>query len=84
MRENGIHVMVIVVALIIGVLVTVCVRLSLDETDDQMCPAPRDNSVAACVVTLPDTRRVTCVRANNGGITCDWDHTDGADKGWDK
>ena len=36
-----------------------------------------------CTITMPDSRRVTCIAHNsNAGISCDWAHADGADKGW--
>lgn len=36
-----------------------------------------------CTITMPDSRRVTCIaHDSNAGISCDWDHADGADKGW--
>lgn len=34
-----------------------------------------------CVITMPDSRRVTCIEGTNA-IDCDWAHADGADKGW--
>lgn len=38
---------------------------------------------ADCQITMPDSRRVTCIAHNsNAGISCDWAHADGADKGW--
>lgn len=53
--------------------------------------APQDvylnGHVETCTVTMPDTRRVTCivyVGHKQGGLSCDWDHADGADKGWDQ
>lgn len=34
-----------------------------------------------CTVTMPDTRRVTCVfYTSNRAMSCDWAHADGADK----
>lgn len=36
-----------------------------------------------CTVTMPDTRRVTCVFYNGyaeAAMSCDWAHADGADK----
>ena len=36
-----------------------------------------------CTVTMPDTRRVTCVFYNGyteASMSCDWAHADGADK----
>lgn len=37
-----------------------------------------------CTVTMPDTRRVTCVFFNGhtteAAMSCDWAHADGADK----
>lgn len=36
-----------------------------------------------CTITMPDSRRVTCIAHNsNAGISCDWAHADGADKRW--
>lgn len=35
-----------------------------------------------CTITLKDTRRITCiedVRPHGIGLSCDWDHADGAD-----
>lgn len=35
-----------------------------------------------CVITMSDTRRVTCITYTpykGGGIDCDWAHSDGAD-----
>lgn len=38
---------------------------------------------ADCQITMPDSRRVTCIaHDSNAGISCDWAHADGADKGW--
>lgn len=38
-----------------------------------------------CTITMPDSRRVTCIaHYANGGISCDWAHADGTDKGWAK
>lgn len=38
------------------------------------------------VYRLDDGRRVTCIRDTGGtnglGLSCDWAHADGADKGW--
>lgn len=34
-----------------------------------------------CVITMPDTRRVTCIaRTPRGGLSCDWIHADGSDR----
>lgn len=34
-----------------------------------------------CTITMPDSRRVTCIAHNsNAGISCDWAHADGADR----
>lgn len=44
-----------------------------------------NGSVRTCRFTLPDSRRVTCLyfsSGNSGGLSCDWAHADGADKGW--
>ena len=38
-----------------------------------------DVNLNQCTVTLPDTRRVTCITQINGGVDCDWSHVDGAD-----
>lgn len=38
-----------------------------------------DVNLDQCTVTLPDTRRVTCITHINGGVDCDWSHVDGAD-----
>lgn len=38
-----------------------------------------EGSVQTCTVTMPDTRRVTCLVFNGRGIDCDWAHADGAD-----
>ena len=38
-----------------------------------------DVNLDQCTVTLPDTRRVTCITLINGGVDCDWSHVDGAD-----
>lgn len=38
-----------------------------------------DVNLDQCTVTLPDTRRVTCITQINGGVDCDWSHVDGAD-----
>lgn len=43
-----------------------------------------DDDFRQCEVTLDDTRRVVCVETSRGGVSCDWAHTDGADKGWDE
>ncbi|WP_274608019.1 hypothetical protein [Bifidobacterium simiiventris] len=34
-----------------------------------------------CVITMPDSRRVTCITGSHGAFDCDWAHADGADKG---
>lgn len=53
--------------------------------DESVTSARCSNSVSlweTCVITMPDTRRVTCavLRANGGtGVSCDWAHADGAD-----
>lgn len=42
-----------------------------------------NNGFSTCVVTLNDTRHVTCVtwkQDNYGGVSCDWDHASGTDK----
>lgn len=39
-----------------------------------------DANLDQCTVTLPDTRRVTCITHINGGVDCDWSHVDGSDK----
>lgn len=36
--------------------------------------------IQTCRVTMPDSRRVTCILASSG-LSCDWAHADGADKG---
>ena len=41
-----------------------------------------NGSVQTCRITMPDSRRVTCIRDANTGLSCDWAHADGADKGW--
>ena len=38
-----------------------------------------DANLDQCTVTLPDTRRVTCITHSNGGVDCDWAHADGSD-----
>lgn len=46
-----------------------------------------DDEFRECVITLNDTRKVDCVVYSGykqGGLSCDWAHTDGADKGWDE
>ena len=45
---------------------------------------PEDSTkFQTCTVTMPDTRRVTCVFYNGyteAAMSCDWAHADGADK----
>ncbi|MBT1171728.1 hypothetical protein [Bifidobacterium sp. SO4] len=39
---------------------------------------------ATCVITMPDSRRVTCIIPAVGSpkaMSCDWAHADGADQG---
>lgn len=46
-----------------------------------------DDEFRECVITLTATRQVDCVVYSyyqQGGLSCDWAHTDGADKGWDE
>lgn len=41
-----------------------------------------DPNFDQCVITMSDTRRVTCITYRpykGGGIDCDWAHSDGAD-----
>ena len=40
---------------------------------------PADQFPSWRTYQLPDGRRVSCIRIY-GGISCDWNHTDGADK----
>lgn len=47
------------------------------------CKRWSNTSMRECVVELQDTRRVTCV-SSTVGMSCDWAHADGADKGWDE
>lgn len=58
-------------------------RFTQDGTDAE-CSSLGMGGFLTCTVTMPDTRRVTCIayRTNSGGISCDWAHADGADKGW--
>lgn len=46
-----------------------------------------DDDFGECVITLTDTRKVDCVVYSGyklGGLSCDWSHVSGADKGWDE
>ncbi|MBW3090418.1 hypothetical protein [Bifidobacterium miconisargentati] len=39
---------------------------------------------STCVITMPDSRRVTCIIPAGGypkAMSCDWAHADGADQG---
>ncbi|MBW3092664.1 hypothetical protein KIH79_06825 [Bifidobacterium sp. 82T10] len=41
------------------------------------------NDFRTCTITMPDTRRVTCIYFHEGyagGLSCDWNHADGADQ----
>lgn len=44
---------------------------------------PVGRSLCSYKVPIGETRYVTCVGYGGNGITCDWAHADGADKGWD-
>lgn len=52
-----------------------------DPTD---CAYP-GHGFRQCEITLNDTRKVTCVKFGGyrvgGGMSCDWDHAGGADRG---
>lgn len=57
---------------------TTAVTASECSTDDTL--------FQTCVVTMTDTRRVTCIVSQGSrfaAMSCDWDHADGADKGWE-
>lgn len=54
---------------------------------DTTCSKRSSDDIKECIVTLSDTRQVDCVVYSGyqqGGLSCDWAHTDGADKGWDE
>lgn len=47
------------------------------------CSSYTDN-LRSCTITMPDTRRVTCViykqlGTDASGLSCDWIHADGSD-----
>lgn len=45
------------------------------------CSAPYKDGAdfQTCTITMPDTRRVTCITAAHGAMSCDWIHADGSD-----
>lgn len=61
-----------------------CGSMSADaKPESNGCPAYGDG-FHTCTVTLPDTRRVTCVildpGSNGQALSCDWVHADGSDR----
>ena len=54
-----------------------------DPRTSTACKRWSNTSMRECGVELQDTRRVTCVDST-AGMSCDWAHADGADKGWDE
>ena len=64
------------------ILLTGCAGETAGPATRTECTDSNGYGPHECVITLKDTRRVTCiedVRPHGTGLSCDWDHADGAD-----
>lgn len=78
---------------IIGAIITLIALAGCDQNPDDdvvtqavtksQCTDYSGHDFRTCVITMPDTRRVTCIQSNDtSAVSCDWTHVDGADMGW--
>lgn len=75
-----------VVIVLAGVMLTGCdtepdVSTTTGTVTKSECSAPYKDGAdfKTCIITMPDTRRVTCITAAHGAMSCDWIHADGSD-----
>lgn len=85
MTNTKVHHALAALAITATIALAGCGSMSTDaepETKDG-CPA-YGGGFHVCTVTLPDTRRVTCVILDPGqtgqALSCDWVHADGSDR----
>ena len=67
-------------ALAATAIITLALAACSGDSSESICEdAGSGTGLDICTIILPDTRRVTCIGDYKTGLSCDWDHVDGAD-----
>lgn len=62
------------------IAITFALAACSGDSSESICnDAGSGTTLDVCTITLPDTRRVTCIGDYKIGLSCDWTHADGAD-----